>query len=183
MKKIYKIILKKFSIFFVSNLSKFLSFFNLKIIPSHDEKTKYTFEYSKDTRRFIYKPSKDLFSKLIIDTSHFVSDLCINGAYYRTNKSAFNNFGHRSGYTPYYDIIFRHLKTHWAGGPSPENGAYGLYPVQCKNVLIENCIAIAASDAGIYVGAFSTAVDLQDQEQVSVVLNNKALAATRIQTV
>ena len=110
MKKIYRIILKKFSIFFVSNLSKFLSFFNLKIIPSHDEKTKYTFEYSKDTRRFIYKPSKDLFSKLIIDTSHFVSDLCIDGAYYRTNKSAFNNFGHRSGYTPYYDIIFRHLK-------------------------------------------------------------------------
>ena len=49
-------------------------------------------------------------------------------------------------------IIFRHLKTHWIGGPSPENGAYGLYPVQCKNVLIENCVAIAASDAGIYVG-------------------------------
>ena len=49
-------------------------------------------------------------------------------------------------------IIFRHLKTHWTGGPSPTNGAYGLYPVQCKNVLIENCIAIAASDAGIYVG-------------------------------
>jgi len=38
-------------------------------------------------------------------------------------------------------------------------------------------------DAGIYVGAFSTAVDLQIQEQVSVVLNNNALAATRISAV
>ena len=32
------------------------------------------------------------------------------------------------------------------------NGAYGLYPVQSKNVLIDGCIAIGASDAGIYVG-------------------------------
>ena len=32
------------------------------------------------------------------------------------------------------------------------NGAYGLYPVQCKNVLIEDCVVNGASDAGIYVG-------------------------------
>ncbi len=32
------------------------------------------------------------------------------------------------------------------------NGAYGLYPVLCKNVLIEDCVATDASDAGIYVG-------------------------------
>ncbi|MDX1581545.1 MAG: parallel beta-helix domain-containing protein, partial [Alphaproteobacteria bacterium] len=31
-------------------------------------------------------------------------------------------------------------------------GAYGLYPVGSKNVLIDGCVAIAASDAGIYVG-------------------------------
>ena len=49
-------------------------------------------------------------------------------------------------------ITFRRVKTQWLGGPKPTNGAYGLYPVQCKNVLIEHCIAIAASDAGIYVG-------------------------------
>ena len=30
--------------------------------------------------------------------------------------------------------------------------AYGLYPVQCQNVLIEGCTVSAASDAGIYVG-------------------------------
>ena len=49
-------------------------------------------------------------------------------------------------------ITFRRIKTQWLGGPNTTNGAYGIYPVQCKNVLIENCIAIAASDAGIYVG-------------------------------
>ncbi len=32
------------------------------------------------------------------------------------------------------------------------NGSYGLYPVQCTGVLIEDCKARGASDAGIYVG-------------------------------
>ncbi len=49
-------------------------------------------------------------------------------------------------------IVFRHLKTEWTGGPKPTNGAYGLYPVQCNNVLIEHSLSIGASDAGIYVG-------------------------------
>ncbi|MCS5646273.1 MAG: hypothetical protein NZ838_09130, partial [Candidatus Marinimicrobia bacterium] len=34
-------------------------------------------------------------------------------------------------------IIFRHVKAEWTGGPKETNGAYGLYPVQCQNVLIE----------------------------------------------
>jgi len=49
-------------------------------------------------------------------------------------------------------IVFRHVKAEWTGGPKETNGAYGLYPVQCQNVLIENSISIGASDAGIYVG-------------------------------
>ena len=49
-------------------------------------------------------------------------------------------------------ITFRRVKTQWLGGPKSTNGAYGIYLVQCKNILVENCIAIAASDAGIYVG-------------------------------
>lgn len=49
-------------------------------------------------------------------------------------------------------VIFRRVRTEWTNGPDADNGAYGIYPVQCKNVLIENCTAIAASDAGIYVG-------------------------------
>ena len=55
--------------------------------------------------------------------------------------------------TQYVDgITFRGITAEWTGGPKPSNGAYGLYPVQCTNVLIEFCIAIGASDAGIYVG-------------------------------
>lgn len=49
-------------------------------------------------------------------------------------------------------ITFKNVKTEWTGKPKKENGAYGLYPVQCDNVLIDGCEAIGASDAGIYVG-------------------------------
>jgi parallel beta-helix repeat protein len=49
-------------------------------------------------------------------------------------------------------ITFRRVRTQWTGGAKASNGAYGIYPVQCKNVLIEECVAIGASDAGIYVG-------------------------------
>lgn len=49
-------------------------------------------------------------------------------------------------------VVFRDVRVEWTGPPSEKNGAYGLYPVQCKDVLIEHCTAIGASDAGIYVG-------------------------------
>ncbi len=49
-------------------------------------------------------------------------------------------------------ISFINVRTEWTGIPKKENGAYGLYPVQCDNVLIDRCEAIGASDAGIYVG-------------------------------
>jgi len=49
-------------------------------------------------------------------------------------------------------ITFRNVKVEWTGGISKDNGSYGLYPVQCENVLIEKCTSIGASDAGIYVG-------------------------------
>jgi parallel beta-helix repeat protein len=35
---------------------------------------------------------------------------------------------------------------------SEKNGSYALYPVMCEKVLIEECTARGASDAGIYVG-------------------------------
>lgn len=49
-------------------------------------------------------------------------------------------------------ITFRNLRVEWTGGPSAQNGAYGLYPVNCSNVLIEGSTVRGASDAGIYVG-------------------------------
>ncbi len=50
------------------------------------------------------------------------------------------------------NIVMRDVRAEWTGGPSSDNGAYGLYPVQCDGVLIEHAVAIGASDAGIYVG-------------------------------
>jgi len=49
-------------------------------------------------------------------------------------------------------ITIREVRVEWTRGPNAENGAYGLYPVNCDNVLIERSIARGASDAGIYVG-------------------------------
>ena len=50
------------------------------------------------------------------------------------------------------NITVRRVRTEWTGGPSADNGAYGIYPVQTENTLIEGSVAIGASDAGIYVG-------------------------------
>ena len=49
-------------------------------------------------------------------------------------------------------VTVREVRTAWTGAPRAENGAYGIYPVQCQNVLIEDSEARGASDAGIYVG-------------------------------
>lgn len=49
-------------------------------------------------------------------------------------------------------IAFYNVGTVWTGEASEDNGAYGLYPVNCEHVLIDGCVAIGASDAGIYVG-------------------------------
>ncbi|WP_025897949.1 parallel beta-helix domain-containing protein [Sneathiella glossodoripedis] len=49
-------------------------------------------------------------------------------------------------------IAMINLRVEWTDGPKSTNGAYGLYPVQSKNVFIHGCVAIGASDAGIYVG-------------------------------
>ena len=49
-------------------------------------------------------------------------------------------------------VTWRNVKTLWSNADSHTHGAYGLYPVQCHNVLIENCEVAGAADAGIYVG-------------------------------
>lgn len=49
-------------------------------------------------------------------------------------------------------VTIRRVRMEWTNGPDTENGAYGLYPVQTRNVLIEDCEVRGASDAGVYVG-------------------------------
>lgn len=60
-------------------------------------------------------------------------------------------------------ISFINVKSEWTGTPDENNGAYALYPVMCQNVLIDGCVAIGASDAGIYVGQ-STNVIVRNSE-------------------
>ena len=49
-------------------------------------------------------------------------------------------------------FTFYEVAVTWTNGPDANNGAYGLYPVSSKHVLIDKCRAYAASDAGLYVG-------------------------------
>lgn len=50
------------------------------------------------------------------------------------------------------NVTIQKTRVEWTGGPKETNGAYGLYPVQCKRVLIEDSLVKGASDAGVYVG-------------------------------
>jgi parallel beta-helix repeat protein len=49
-------------------------------------------------------------------------------------------------------IVYHKLRVEWTGGPKETNGAYGVYPVESKDVLVDSVIVRGASDAGIYVG-------------------------------
>src|SRR5690606_9550002 len=62
------------------------------------------------------------------------------------------------------NITIRGVRVEWTNGADTDNGAYGLYAVQTRNVLIEDSVVIGASDAGIYVG----------QSQDVVVRRNRA---------
>lgn len=55
------------------------------------------------------------------------------------------------------NIEIRGLHAIWSKADST-SGGYGIYPVLCSNVLIENCYAEGASDAGIYVGQTQGAI-------------------------
>ncbi len=50
------------------------------------------------------------------------------------------------------NIVYHNIRVEWTGGPKETNGAYGIYPVESQNVLIDSVLVIGASDAGIYVG-------------------------------
>ncbi|MDP2258849.1 MAG: parallel beta-helix domain-containing protein [Caulobacter sp.] len=66
------------------------------------------------------------------------------------------------------NVIIRRVRAEWTGGPKTSNGAYGLYPVQVKNLLIEDSVAIGASDAGIYVGQSQNVVVRRNRAEFNV---------------
>lgn len=49
-------------------------------------------------------------------------------------------------------LTFRRINTTWTNQDLSKSGTYGIYPVQCKNVLVEKCEVSHSRDAGIYVG-------------------------------
>lgn len=62
------------------------------------------------------------------------------------------------------NVKIQRVRAEWLAQNSTDNGAYGIYPVSSENVLVEDCEAYNASDAGIYVG----------QTKTSIVRNNTA---------
>jgi parallel beta-helix repeat protein len=55
------------------------------------------------------------------------------------------------------DVTISNLHAIWSKADST-SGGYAIYPVMCKNVLIENCYTQGSSDAGIYVGQTDSAI-------------------------
>ncbi|MFQ5549191.1 MAG: parallel beta-helix domain-containing protein, partial [Woeseia sp.] len=66
------------------------------------------------------------------------------------------------------NVVIRRVRTEWTNGPDEGNGAYGIYPVQIENVLLEHCVAKGASDAGIYVGQSKNAVIRNNRAEFNV---------------
>jgi len=66
------------------------------------------------------------------------------------------------------NIIIRGVRTEWTGPPSTKNGAYGVYPVQTTNVLMEDNVAIGASDAGLYIGQSKNVIVRRNRAEFNV---------------
>ena len=66
------------------------------------------------------------------------------------------------------NVTIRRVRTEWTNGPDSSNGAYGIYPVQSTNVLIDGSVAIGAADAGIYVGQSSQIVVRNSRAEYNV---------------
>jgi len=64
---------------------------------------------------------------------------------YETNKNGIKAVGVNG-------VHFTYTATVWEGDLAESQGAYGLYPVQSQNILIEYNYAYGSADAGIYVG-------------------------------
>jgi parallel beta-helix repeat protein len=60
-------------------------------------------------------------------------------------------------------LTYDSLEVTWTGADPSKHGPYGLYPVQCTDVLIQNSKVNGGSDSGVYVG----------QSQQIVVRNNE----------
>ncbi|WP_394729206.1 parallel beta-helix domain-containing protein [Altererythrobacter sp. GH1-8] len=65
-------------------------------------------------------------------------------------------------------IVIRGVRVEWTDGYKTENGAYGIYPVQTTNVLMEDNVAIGASDAGLYIGQSKNVIVRRNRAEYNV---------------
>jgi parallel beta-helix repeat protein len=76
-------------------------------------------------------------------------------------------------------VTIRRVRAEWTNGPNEKNGSYGLYPVQCQDVLIEDSVVKGASDAGIYVGQSKNIIvrrSRAEQNVAGIEIENSQLA-------
>jgi parallel beta-helix repeat protein len=66
------------------------------------------------------------------------------------------------------NVVFRRFRSAWTGGAKETNGSYGIYPVECKDVLIEDSVVKGASDAGFYVGQSHNIVVRRNRAEMNV---------------
>ena len=99
--------------FFLFTLTKIFNLIfkktNLKILPALEINEQFNFEFSKKTRRYVFRKNSAKLGKIIFDSSLDETNLCKLGRKFNTNKSGINLDGHRSGYTSLYNLLFYHL--------------------------------------------------------------------------
>ena len=66
------------------------------------------------------------------------------------------------------NIVIRRVRAEWTRGANANNGPYAIYPVECKNLLIEDSVARGAADAGIYVGQSENIVLRRNRAEYNV---------------
>lgn len=66
------------------------------------------------------------------------------------------------------NVTVRRVRAEWTRGPNENNGPYAIYPVECKNLLVEDSVARGAADAGIYVGQSENVVLRRNRSENNV---------------
>ncbi len=66
------------------------------------------------------------------------------------------------------NIVVRRVRAEWTRGSNPNNGPYAIYPVECKNLLVEESVAKGAADSGIYVGQSENVVLRKNRAEYNV---------------
>jgi parallel beta-helix repeat protein len=65
-------------------------------------------------------------------------------------------------------VTIQRVRAEWTRGPDSSNGGYGLYPVQCHDVLLDGNVVKGASDSGVYIGQSDTIVVQNNDVELNV---------------